>query len=779
MGGGWRPGCAMENWEDHKDYMFIKRRKLDNQQDAIGELKSSLFLGVTIYVNGYTQPDSDTLKELIHVHGGVYEYAPSSRVTHVIASNLPTAKIKKLPHSVVVCTPQWITDSIANNKLLPVKNYELYTILGKSQSKLEMMSSSSFQTSGNKQGTDMSPFLSSSPNKDFVTNFYSHSRLHYLSTWSSQLKDFVNKTIPQATRKLAQIPSSESLRKDEVRAICHVDVDCFFVSVSIQNMPHLKGKPVAVTHASKRTQHTDQNSTSDISSCSYEAREYGIYNGMSVGKATALCPELVLVPYDFEKYQQVSQLLYETVIEYSHMVQAVSCDEVFIEFTDYAHNFNEVQEIVKCLRADIQKKTNCTVSVGISSNMLLARLATTQAKPNGQFYLSENKVQEHLFSLPVSKLPGIGWSLTGQLKSMCVTTCGELQEVSLSKLQRLFGMKTGHMLYCFARGIDVRELSLKSQRKSLSVDMNYGIRFTEMAEAETLVYQLSKELHSRAADAKVEGTSLCLKIKIKKPDAPLETKKYLGHGSCDNISRSNRLVSPTNNAEEIAHSTIHLLKQINPDPVDIRGMGIQLNGLLPVSEKSSSMKMTDIRMSFNNQSDCVHSKTAEDVFIRESMEEKDSSENMGIQDDESLNLPPVSQLDVSVLLQLPPNLQEEVFDKYDGCSDNSDCTQLPVSTDEYHEDFIKDIRTGIKQWVVENPHGPSLEEKEQFSEFLLQFADQNLEVTNLMLKHFRRLLLGVDCSEWICTFNCILYDVQTKIQSKLNGKLLIDKLYYD
>lgn len=774
----------MACWDGHRDYFVVKKRKLDEQLEKFGGARSSIFSGVTIYVNGYTQPDSDTLKELIYVHGGLYEYTPSSLVTHVIASNLPIAKIKKLSQSAIVCTPQWITDSIAKNKLLPVASYELYNVLGKSQSKLEFSPMTSLEATEHKENNEAdSAFVTCTPStnkKHFVNNYYSHSRLHYLSTWSAELREFTSKILLEAKQKLRLLPPSLSLRKDGTRAICHVDVDCFFVSVSIQSMPHLKGKPVAVTHASNRSLPVDctkeihlQDSTSDIASCSYEARKYGICNGMSVGTAIGLCPELVLVPYNFKRYRQVSQVLYETVMEYSHMVQAVSCDEMFVEFTDYAKDFSEVNEIVTNLRADMEKKTNCTVSVGISYNMMLSRVATKQAKPNGQFYLAENQVKKHLYKLPVKSLPGVGFVLTGQLKNMSVTTCGDLLKVSLSKLQEVFGAKTGQMLYHFARGIDERDLCWKTQRKSISVDINYGMRFTELSEAESVLQQLAQELHTRAVDAKVEGTSVCLKMKIRKPDSPLETWKYLGHGPCQNVSCSSHLLTPTNSSEELCCIVIKLLKQMNPSPSDIRGMGIQLNRLVSQSSESpSKSKIIDVRTMMN------------DGGSKKSPCKPEKVEPMNHETSLLINLPPASQLDMSVLLALPPNLQEEVFDSYNHdegipVGGGVSVSSLPMNDSTIDsEDLIDDIRVRIKDWVTGNLSGPSPDDRKQMHEFLLQLSNENLELTDLAMKCFRRNVYSVASPKLTDAFNNILTVVQTTIYAKFHGKLQIDSIQH-
>ena len=455
----------------------------------------------------------------------------------------------------------------------------------------------------------------SSRGEQFVSDFFTHSRLHYLSTWSTELKQFTANMLQQVKPRYTKLNSSCSLRSKGQRAVVHIDLDCFFVAVSIRNKPHLKGKPVAVTHAklSRRNEegpHIDTengrfngnetspskdflpkhllDSTSDIASCSYAARDVGVHNGMVVGEAMKLCPGIILLPYDFENYRKVSQEFYETLLHYSSCVEAVSCDEAYIEFTEYVQDFKQVEEIVLELRVEIESKTGCTVSAGISGNMLLARMSTRVAKPNGQSYLPLDQAEDFLGTQSVGQLPGVGYHTTQKLKEMGVSTCSQLHSVPLEKLQVLFGVKTGKILYEHARGIDSRELKTNTERKSVSVDINYGIRFSEISEAESLIGNLATELEKRATDAQVLGGTVILKMKVRRQTAPKETRKYLGHGSCDNVTRSFALLQPTRSAVELTRLASRLLKQIRPDPSDIRGMGLQLSKLVSTSPNSSS-----------------------------------------------------------------------------------------------------------------------------------------------------------------------------------------------
>ena len=701
-----------DNW-DLREYFQAKRRKLRDQFHDMGCAQSSIFEGVTIYVNGWTQPNADELKRMIHAHGGSYEYNLYSnpKITHTIATNLPNVKVKNLGDA-IVCTPEWIVDSIAAGRQLPVDKYRLYAPSG-GQKKLRFEKIQAKDTqhphqpkpvcaspakgipalkqdesAGQEEGfsaTEVQPFqqqailkddqtlakmeseidwrdvsksisdyscaalVPSAPNHpsaptsltskeaNFVNEFYTHSRLHHLSTWSTELKQFTAKMLHHIQPKYPKLPPGMSVRASRQRVVVHIDLDCFFVSVSIRNKPFLKGKPVAVAHAKlpkgnttkqptaePKKQHestampqesafdvsaesfrvesgtTDSadltelphlpkhllESMSDVASCSYEARKAGVRNGMSVGRALTLCPTLSLLPYEFDSYRKVSQTFYETLLLYSSVVEAVSCDEAYIELTDYIEGIHQAEKIVQELRDEVEAKTGCTVSAGIAHNMLLARMSTRVAKPNGQFHLPVGEVENFLLLQQVQDLPGVGYSLALKLREMGIETCGELKALSLAKLQTKFGGKTGQMLHDFARGIDSRELKLTTERKSLSADINFGIRFSDMSEAESLISNLAKEVERRAEEANVLGGTITLKLKIRRPDVPSETRKYLGHGVCNNVTRSCTLLQPSRSSSEIGRIAIRLLKQVRPAACDIRGVGIQLTKLVSSDSES-------------------------------------------------------------------------------------------------------------------------------------------------------------------------------------------------
>lgn len=479
-----------------------------------------------------------------------------------------------------------------------------------------------------------------------ISEFFSHSRLHHISTWRNEFSEYVN-TLQSRRRAAggAVFSGKEKLRKfkanchsgfsmpaPQVRQSCilHVDMDCFFVSVGLRHRPDLKGKPVAVTsnrgpgrvaqrpgadpqlefqyYQNKQKQYRKEKTVSDfemtpspqsettpsngvnldqtalsmaeIASCSYEARQAGVRNGMFFGRAKQLCPDLESVPYDFQAYKEVALTMYETLASYTHNIEALSCDEALVDATALLAELGVTpDELAGAIRADVMEKTRCSASVGMGSNILLARMATRKAKPNGQYFLRSEEVDDFIRDQPVSSLPGVGRSMSSKLASLCVSTCGDLQQLSISRLQREFGPRTGQTLFRFCRGLDDRPVRSEKERKSVSAEMNYNIRFTQVEEAESFLTNLSMEVQKRLEGAGLRGRRVTLKVMMRKAGAPVEPAKYGGHGICDNLARSVLLAHPTDNGQVIATEAIKLFHAMKLDVKDMRGVGLQIQQL--------------------------------------------------------------------------------------------------------------------------------------------------------------------------------------------------------
>jgi DNA repair protein REV1 len=436
----------------------------------------------------------------------------------------------------------------------------------------------------------------------FLETYLKRSRLHYLSSTAIAKKVYVQDLRQKAEHRQVIEKHREELKSkiqrterdhlfqlnEREKLYMHIDMDCFFVSVATRNQPELRDQPIVITHSrGKRSNSTTTEqqfySRSELASCNYAARQYGVRNGMYLGQAQELCAKhqakLLCLPYDYEGFHEVSAGFYDTILSYTLDVEAVSCDEMYVDLTELITYFKPLHPLtfVSLLREEIQINTKCPCSAGIASNMLLARLATRQAKPNGEYYVGRGYEQEFISKQKVLDLPGIGHSILDKLQQISthhtIETCKQIQNLfTLEQLKTILGKKQGQTIYDMSRGIDTRTLNKDYLPKSISIDINYGIRFQTFDELTVFVKQLVIELHKRLKQAKQKGKQLAVKIRVRAANAPIEPEKFMGCGRTDDSSRLVNLHSFTDDPVTIETETIKLLKQLNFIVADLRGV---------------------------------------------------------------------------------------------------------------------------------------------------------------------------------------------------------------
>jgi DNA repair protein REV1 len=428
---------------------------------------------------------------------------------------------------------------------------------------------------------------SSTANPDFLRQYYSESRLHHLSTWKAELKSKMQRLAAEKGQSCLHAKKRLSRR----RYVMHVDFDSFFCAVSLKKSPEYIDKPAVVAHST--------GSGSEIASCNYPAREFGVKNGMWMKSALEVCPELKVLPYDFPAYEEASRLFYESILEIGGLVQSVSIDEALVDITSIvltnpksegtgsdtettAREHDMADKLAKNLRDKVKSLTGCHVSVGIGANILQAKVALRKAKPAGQYQLKSENVLHIMGDLKVDQLPGVARSIGGKLEDIGVTHVKDLREVSKERLTSILGPKTGEKLWEYARGIDRSEVGEQQPRKSVSAEVNWGIRFICQLEAEEFVFNLCKELEKRLSSENVKGRQFTMKIMRRAIDAPLDPPKSLGHGKCDTFNKSITFGVATNDGQAIGKEAVNILRSWKFSPGDLRGIGVQMTKLEPV-----------------------------------------------------------------------------------------------------------------------------------------------------------------------------------------------------
>ena len=241
-------------------------------------------------------------------------------------------------------------------------------------------------------------------------------------------------------------------------------MDYFYAQIEEKDNPSLRDKPFAIGSTNP---HRGVLCTSN-----YVARRFGVKSAMSTSVALRKCPELILLDVNMNKYKEVSKVLREIFLSYTHIVEPLSLDEAYLDVTDVQLHSNSATYIAKAIRDDILAKTGLTASAGIAPNKLLAKISSDINKPNGMYVIKPNEINNFIEKLPVKKLFGVGKVTHEKLVEMKIETCKDLQQIPIETLTKKFG-KYGNSLYNYCRGIDNREVQYQRIRKSVGVENTY------------------------------------------------------------------------------------------------------------------------------------------------------------------------------------------------------------------------------------------------------------------------------------------------------------------
>lgn len=231
---------------------------------------------------------------------------------------------------------------------------------------------------------------------------------------------------------------------NDSRAIIHVDMDAYFASVEQQCNPLIKGKPVIITGRGGRT---------IVVTASYEAREYGIKTGMTLMEAKRLCPNVIRVEVDLEKYVYTTLRIRDLLLRFTSRIEVYSIDEFFLDVTHSRSLFGSPEEILAKVKDEIQQSTGLSCSCGLATNKLLAKIASDVNKPGGVTIVPPGKAVDFLNCLPVEKIHGIGKKTKDCLNCLGITRADELGGASISFLTSHFGF-WGHVLKLMGEGVD-------------------------------------------------------------------------------------------------------------------------------------------------------------------------------------------------------------------------------------------------------------------------------------------------------------------------------------
>ncbi len=249
-----------------------------------------------------------------------------------------------------------------------------------------------------------------------------------------------------------------------MRKIIHCDADCFFVALEMRDDPDIRGIPVAVGG--------DPGKRGVISTCNYEARAFGVGSAMASAYAKRLCPQLIILPHNMNKYREAAVEMRRLFMEYSDTIEPLSLDEAYLDVSASHHCLGSATLIAKDLRRRIKKEVGITVSAGVAGNKFLAKVASDWQKPDGLTVIEPSRTRFFLKHLPVSCIPGVGPASAKKLLSLGVSTCYDLQRLGEIDLISKFG-QFGERLFQLSMGEDTRPVQSRDYRKSLSVENTF------------------------------------------------------------------------------------------------------------------------------------------------------------------------------------------------------------------------------------------------------------------------------------------------------------------
>lgn len=291
----------------------------------------------------------------------------------------------------------------------------------------------------------------------------------------------------------------------KVRKIIHLDMDCFFAAVEMRDNPSLMHKPVAVGgHAINR---------GVLSTCNYLARQHGLHSAMPTYRALKLCPNLVLVPVNMEKYHSISQQFGKILFQFTNKIEFLSIDEAFLDVTESSFCQGSATLLAQEIKNRVKKDLLLSISAGISVNKFLAKVASNWHKPDGLVTISPKKIANFVEQLPIEKVYGIGEKTAKKMHFYGIKCCGDLQKYSLYELRNRFG-KSGEIFYDLCRGIDNRPVKESSKRQSISVEETFPQDIAKLEELKPELERLMIRLNKRMEDNKIAINKLFVKIKF-------------------------------------------------------------------------------------------------------------------------------------------------------------------------------------------------------------------------------------------------------------------------
>ncbi len=344
-----------------------------------------------------------------------------------------------------------------------------------------------------------------------------------------------------------------------VRKIIHVDMDAFFASVEQRDDPALRGRPVAVGYPAAR---------GVVAAASYEARAFVVRSPLPPLTALRRCPDLAFVRPRFDVYRAVSRQIHAIFAEFTSLIQPLSLDEAYLDVTENLKGLPTAWITAKAVRARILEETGLTASAGISYNKFLAKLASDQRKPNGQFAVTPDMGASWVETLPVSRFHGVGPVTARKMQSLGIETGADLRAKSLAFLREHFG-SSAEWYYAISRGEDDRPVNPNQERKSSGSETTFDRDLIEPDAIEAGVLRMVEDVWAWCAKNQEFGRTATVKVKYQ---------------DFQQITRSRSYGDLIDSHERLRETSLGLIRSVLPTPKGIRLVGVTVSNFDAPSE---------------------------------------------------------------------------------------------------------------------------------------------------------------------------------------------------
>ena len=344
--------------------------------------------------------------------------------------------------------------------------------------------------------------------------------------------------------------------------VAHFDVDAFYASVEIRDDPSLAGKPLAVAGSSRRAV---------VLTASYEARPFGVRSALPLYRAREACPELVVVPPRMSVYREVSREIFAIFAARGYPVEGLSLDEAFVGLAGLG--FAQACDAAREIRADVLARTHLTVSAGVASGKMIAKIASDSCKPNGLLAVAPGEEAAFLAPLSVGRLWGIGPKTQARLESAGITTIGDVAALDGERLRTLFGSSSAHVSD-LARGIDPRAVETDRETKSISSEETFEYDVRDEARLVDVLRAQARDVASSLEKEDLSAQTVGVKIK---------------RGDFTTIGRQTHLAEPTRDPRRIFRAAVHCLRRAELGGTPVRLLGLRVATLAPGAPRQAGL----------------------------------------------------------------------------------------------------------------------------------------------------------------------------------------------